>query len=367
MNALTNIQQRTQPSRRRTSSLVVTFVVALFAAIGLLVVTVEMTDAKPQDAKAQEEVWAWGSNWWGELGVDTSREPRNTPVQVSGLSDVKAVAGGWGHSLALKNDGTLWAWGYNGSGQLGDGTTTWEPRNTPVQVSGLSDVKAVAAGWDHNLALKNDGTLWAWGFNYYGQLGDGSNPDIYPPHSSTPVRVSGLADVKAIAGGAEHSLALKNDGTVWAWGHNNLGQLGNGTNTDSRTPVQVSGLSDVKTIAAGSGHSLALKNDGTLWAWGDNYLGQLGDGTNTQSNTPVQVSGLTDVKVIAGGHAHSLALKSDGTVWAWGINQSGELGDGTNTQSNTPVQVSGLSGVKAIAAGVDHSLSIGKAKGNQPM
>jgi hypothetical protein len=157
---------------------------------------------------------------------------------------------------------------------------------------------------------------------------------------------------------------LKNDGTVWAWGRNDYGQLGNGTNTNSNLPVPVSGLSGVTDIAGGFYHSLALKNDWTVWAWGYNNDGELGNGTNTNSNVPVQVvtslggpalSGITD---IAGGGLHSLALKSDGTVWAWGRNSEGELGKGTNTNSKVPVQVSGLTGVTAIAGGGYHSLAI---------
>jgi alpha-tubulin suppressor-like RCC1 family protein len=395
MNAPTNIQ-RTSPSRRHTSSLLLTFVAALFAAIVMLLVAVDRTDAQ-----AQGEVWAWGLNNFGELGDGTNTDS-NTPVQVSNLSDVKAIAGGYHHSLALKNDGTVWAWGHNGVGQLGNGTNTdsntpvqvsnlsdikaigageyyslalkndgtvWAwghggdgqlgngtntNSNTPVQVSNLSDIKAIGAGDFHSLALKNDGTVWAWGYNSAGQLGDGTNTD-----SNTPVQVSNLSGVQAVAGGIFHSLALKNDGTVWAWGYNSFGQLGNSTTIDSNTPVQVSNLSGVQAVADCGYHSLALKNDGTVWAWGHNGRGQLGGGATTIiSNTPVQVSNLSDIKAIGAGAFHSLALKNDGTVWAWGENGGGELGNGTNTDSNTPVQVSSLSGVQAIAAGYDHSLAV---------
>jgi alpha-tubulin suppressor-like RCC1 family protein len=263
---------------------------------------------------------------------------------------------------------TISAWGNNFFGQLGNETYNTNS-NTPVEVSNLdgADLKALAGGQGHSLALKNDGTVWAWGLNQYGQLGDDTYTD-----TSTPVQVNDptdptgyLSGVTAIAAGSSHSLALKSDGTVWSWGSNTggqeqkiSGQLGNDTYTDSSTPVQVSDLDEVKDIAAGSSYSLALKSDGTVWSWGYNEFGQLGDGTNTDSSTPVQVSDLDGVKAISGGGAHSLGLKDDGTVWAWGSNPYGQLGNGTDTLGvNTPVQVSDLSGVTLIAAGDDQSLA----------
>ncbi len=313
-------------------------------------------------ARAQGTVWAWGVNFFGELGngTFTTTYPYGigTPAQVSELSGVTAIAGGGSHSLALKGDGTVWAWGYNAFGQLGNGTNA--DSNTPVEVSGLSGVTAIAAGAEHSLALKSDGTVWAWG---RGQSGNATFTD-----SNTPVEVSGLSGVTAIAGGEFHSLALKGDGTVWAWGGNGRGQLGNGTNTDSNTPVEVTGLSSVTAVAGGGrlsgisvgdfSSSLALKSDGTVWAWGANFYGELGNGTNTNSNTPVKVSGLSGVTAIDAGVFHSLALKSDGTVWAWGANFFGQLGNGTSTDSNTPVEVSGLIGATAIAGGEFHSLAL---------
>lgn len=150
-----------------------------------------------------------------------------------------------------------------------------------------------------------------------------------------------FGDVQTIAAGSGHTLALKNDGTVWAWGDNYYGQLGDGTTTERHAPVQVTGLAGVTAIAAGGGHTVALRNDGTVWAWGDNYYGQLGDATATESHTPVQVTGLSGVTAIAGGGAHTVALKSDGTVWSWGDNSYGQLSDGTTTQRLTPVPVTG--------------------------
>ena len=284
-------------------------------------------------------LWAWGSNYYGQLGDGTTTN-RTMPVQI--LPGVAAIAAGNYHSLALKNDGSLWAWGSNDSGQLGDGTTT--NRTTPFQIlTGITT--AVAAGSSHTLALQTDGSLWAWGNNGNYQLGDGTRTD-----SSWPKQI--LTGVVDIAAGFYHSLALKTDGSLWAWGSNNSGQLGGGTNTYSSTPKQI--LTGVAAISAGSMHSLAIKTDGSLWAWGYNSYGQLGDGTTTDSSTPKQI--LTGVAAISAGNMHSLALKNDGSLWAWGRNQYGQLGDGTTMNRTTPFQI--LTGVTAMAAGGGHSLAL---------
>ncbi|MDQ4062877.1 MAG: hypothetical protein M3122_03070, partial [Actinomycetota bacterium] len=294
-------------------------------------------------------VAAWGDNFLGQLGngvpLPYPEDGRSTmPVEVSNLegAELKAISAGSSFSLALKNDGTVLAWGLNQDGELGDGTNT--DSSTPVQVkdpndpSGyLSGVSAIAAGSSHSLALKSDGTVWAWGSNFSGQLGDGTTTD-----STQPVKVANLSGVEAISSGGapSYSLALKNDGTVWAWGDNQAsqgtkigGQLGDDEITSSNTPLQVSDLPDgIEAIAAGAEHALALNDDGTVWAWGYNFFGQLGNGTTTDSsNKPVQVSELDGIKAIAAGGSFSLALKNNGTVWAWGNNWFGQLGDGTST------------------------------------
>jgi len=291
------------------------------------------------------------------------------------------------HAAALERDRTVWAWGNNANGQLGDGTTT--NRATAVQVVGpggvgfLTDVLTIAAGFQHTLALKNDGTVWTWGYNLYGQLGDGTKTN-----RSTPVQVLGtggaglLTGVTAIAGGGPHTTVLKNDGTVWAWGHNRYGQLGDGTTIDRATPVQVLGLdgtgflTGVASIASGESQTIARKNDGTVWAWGHNRYGQLGNKkTGDNATTPVQVLGpggggfLTDIIAIASGEYQSIALKNDGTVWSWGNNGQGQLGDGTVVDHNTPVQVLGpggegaLLGITAVASRGQHTIAL-KNDGN---
>jgi uncharacterized repeat protein (TIGR01451 family) len=298
-------------------------------------------------------LWGWGENLSGQLGNGT-RNSTPTPMQVSGLSNVVSVAGSNGFTLASLSDGTVWAWGFNGYGQLGDGTNT--ERLTPVQVSGLTNVVAVSAGSFFGVALKSDGTVWAWGAA--GALGNNTTAG-----SNVPVQASGLTNVRAISARGDHTLALKTDGTVWSWGGNANGQLGDGTTAMRIAPVQVINLTGVIDISAGgstgsSDHSLAVRNDGTVWAWGDNFGMQLGlpVADFTPHPTPLQVNGITSAVAVAAGGKHSAALRSDGTVWAWGDNNRLQLADATNCCRPTPKQVAGVSDVRAIAAGNSHNV-----------
>ncbi len=346
-------------------------------------------------------VWAWGSNSSGQLGDGTTTN-RTTPVQVSGLTGVIAIAAGRYHSLALKSNGTVWGWGLNQDGELGD--TTYTDHSTPVQMN-ITNASALSCGAYHSLILKNDTTVWATGKNTQGQLGDGVSFN----NRNSPYQVFGVTGVTAIAAGFEFSLALKSNNTIQAWGYNQDGQLGVGISYDHTYFPQTTGISGVTAIVCGYQHGMAIKNDGTVWAWGWNDSGRIGDGTYTSRSTPVQVSGLTNITAITGGDRHSFALKSDGTVkgwgsnddnrltlvgvavkqrlaqynatstefvsissgayhtlglksngtvWAWGKNDNGQLGDGTTTSRSTPVQVGSLSNIIAVAAGRFHSLAL---------
>jgi alpha-tubulin suppressor-like RCC1 family protein len=273
----------------------------------------------------------------------------NTPAHVV----VKSVSGGWNYALALKSDGSVWSWGANDDGELGNGATaeSLAPRAIKTLSTG---VVAIAAGWDAGVALKSDGSVWTWGKNDRGQLGDGTNVS-----SSTPTRVAALkGKVTAIAAGLGFVLVLKLDGTVWGWGDDFQGQLGNGDNTDSPTPVAVQGLTaKVVSIAAGKAHSLAIEADGSVWAWGDNGSHQLGRNTaDAYQSTPLRVDGLSGRAVaVAGGLDHSAAILTDGTAWTWG---RAFIPSGDYMGSDTPTQVPSLMSVKQVAGGWDFFVAL---------
>lgn len=288
-------------------------------------------------------VRAWGDNFYGQLGLGDS-EDRDQPVRLTAISGVTQVAAGRFHALALRSDGTVWAWGGNNFGQLGDGTLV--DRSTPAPVAGLRNVIAVSAGLDHNLALLADGSVWAWGQNYNGQVGDGTSANV----RTLPVRVSGLRDVIAIAAGGYHSLALRSDGTVWGWGWNVEGQVGSGSLAQQDVPTRVVGpggagfLGGAVAIAGGHYHSLALRSDGTVWAWGWNSDGQLGNGQTEDALTPALIDRLQDAFQIAAGQQHSLALTAPPVVLSGQIVLQGLTGE-SDLQAVTvefqPVHASG--------------------------
>ena len=302
-------------------------------------------------AKADGTVWTWGWNTDGQLGNGTTN-PSPVPARVTTLADVVDVAAGPYHTVALKSDGTVWAWGRNFSGQLGDGTTTQQL--TPVRSAGLSGVTAIACGGNSTYALRSDGTVWAWGLNSQGQLGDGTETDRY-----TPVQVAGLTGIVAITAGELHGLALASDGTVWAWGSNSYGQLGDGTTNIELVPVTIPSLSGMTAAGAKGFHSAAVKSGGSLWAWGSGPYGELGIGDRPSVlPVPTQAVGFAAVVAVEAGGFHTVAVIEDGTLRACGNNAYGQLGDGTNTDAAVAVTVVGISGVIDAAGGLDFSVAI---------
>ena len=308
--------------------------------------------------KSDGTVWAWGSNSVGQLGVGASIDNSPTPIQITSLTGVSAISAGDSHSLALMNTGTIMGWGQNALGEVGNGDNVIH--YTPVSVANLTNMTAISAGGFYSVALKNNGTVFAWGSGLFGQIGDGTLNDRLIPVQvlQSPGGANFLTNVTAIFASQDHTLALKSNGTVWAWGRNTVGEIGNGTTNDALVADQVVGISGAVAIAAGETHSLALLNDNTVWAWGGNSFGELGNGTTNNSTTPVKVTGLTNVKAISAGGHFSVALKNDGTVWAWGSGVDGQIGNGSLNDQLIPVQVSVLTNVQAISAGQDHTLSL---------
>ncbi len=382
------------------------------AALGAVVAAFVL--AAPADAS----LVGWGANGHGELGTGLKGPPQ-VPVEAGpALAGAVQVVSTYFTSYALMPDGTVWSWGGNAFGQLGDGDQV--THLTPVQVHGLTGVKEVAAGGAHAIALLSNGRVATWGGDGWGTVGNGTTAHGRPGTGVRPALVPVLLNVQGAvavaASGADDAVLLAN-GTVLAWGENRDGQLGDGTTEEKDVPTPVAGLTGVRAIALGAesslgGHLLALRSDGTLWAAGGNGRGQLGDGTTVSHSVAVRVAGLAGVSAISSSADHTLALLSDGSVWAWGGDTFGQLGVrptaichhgdpcvlapartgvyaaavsagrlyslvvsrgqvlafgdddrlllGQAGPSRTkPTVVPGLSGVSAIAAGEFHSLAIG--------
>jgi RHS repeat-associated protein len=278
---------------------------------------------------------------WGRHRLGGSTASSDVPLEVEGLPPVRQLAVGGLHLLALSESGTVWAWGANFSGQLGDGSTSTS--TVPKQVVGLTDVVAVAAGFEHSLAVRADGTVWAWGFNQFGQLGNGTSG--FGSNSSVPVQVSSLSSAVEVAAGGDHSLALLDNGAVRSWGRNNQGQLGNGTIDSRNTPGAVSGVSGVTMLAADASgnHSFALQDDKRVLGWGRNVEGQLGLGYSSAREVTPQLNGLSNVAVMSSGANYMRAVTANGDHYAWGDNGSGQLGDGTTTVRRSARQIGSVS------------------------
>lgn len=343
----------------RSSYALIPFVIGLVGVLAAAASASAQSIAGGQDftvvTKPDGTVWTWGSNNQGQLGSGSlTPTDRRVPEQVTGFpTTVTAVAAGYNHAVARLSDGTVWAWGDNASGQLGDGSSN-NDRTSPVQASGLTNVTMVSAGQTFSLALKSDGTVWAWGSDGSGQLGDGAGASS----STVPVQVSGLTNITHIAAGNTHGLAVKNDGTVWAWGANSQGQVGNNTTTHQFTPVQMTGVSSASKVAGGTLHSLILKSDGTVMATGYNNGGQLGLADNTRRLTAVAIASFSNVMAIAAGASNSAALKSDGTLWTWGMNDQGQLGTGGSPNArNVTGQAGSITDYLLLAAGHAHLIT----------
>jgi alpha-tubulin suppressor-like RCC1 family protein len=310
--------------------------------------------------KTDGTLWAWGENVrWGEVGISNNTARYSSPVQVGSMTDWKTVACSYGAVFALKTNGTLWAWGRDGYGELGQNNTV--NYSSPVQVGTMTDWKQLSVGSFHVLAIKTDGTMWAWGEDTYntgfpggpsGRLGL-NYPWFAKSAYSSPVQVGSLTDWKQTAGSARSSAAIKNDGTLWTWGSNGDGQLGLNApiTVDYSSPVQVGSLTNWRSVSGGRHHFAAITKEGRLYMWGRNTDGDLGLGNTASYSSPVIVGSSTNWKQVSCGYGWTAALKTDGTLWVWGRNQEAQLGLGNIVNYSSPVQVGTLTSWKSTVNG----------------
>jgi alpha-tubulin suppressor-like RCC1 family protein len=326
----------------------------------------------------------------------TSISAASSPAALALGDEVRQVSAGTQYSCALRTDGTVWCWGSDHHGQLGDGTTgdpTTHLRLSPVQVRRgggfLTGITAISAGDVHSCARRADSTVWCWGDDASGQLGDGTTGDPATHLRLKAVRVRHgtgfLTGVSAVSAGHQHACARRADSTVWCWGDDEFGQLGDGTTGDLATHLRLSPvrvrrggdfLTGVSAVSVGDFHSCARRVDGTAWCWGDGESGQLGDGTTGAPTTQLRLKAvqvrrgggfLTGVSAVSAGDQHSCARRADGTAWCWGDDASGQLGDGTTGDAATHLRLKAvqvrraagiLTGVTAVSAGGDHSCAL---------
>ena len=313
--------------------------------------------------KTDGSLWAWGWNYNGQLGDGTNgnEADKNVPTKIGTGTDWSVVSAGAQHTVAIKTDGSLWAWGYNAHGQLGDGTNI--DRNVPKQIGTDTNWTVVSAGGEHTVAIKRDGSLWAWGVNSYGQLGDGTNGWL--KDKNIPTKISDAKDWNVVSAGYAHTMAIKTDGSLWAWGWNCNGQLGDGTYTDKNVPTLIGTDTTWAVVSAGHFHTVAIKANKTLWAWGLNDNGQLGDGTNTDKNIPTRIGTGINWDNVSAGHFHNVAIKANKTLWAWGKNEFGQLGDGTygiGVYKNIPAQIGSENNWTVVSAGAEHIVALNTNK-----
>ena len=312
-----------------------------------------------RDAFSAGNAYTWGSNNYSQLG-DGATTSKSSPGTVSGnLNSWKQIAVGAFTVKAVKTDGTLWGWGYNVYGDLGDGTNI--QRNSPVTVSGGgNNWKQVASSEKSTAAIKTDGTLWTYGDNDNGTLGDGT----VSPRSSPVTTVGGGNNWKTLCANGTygtHLAAIKTDGTLWTWGSNGAGQLGDNTITNKSSPVTTAGGgNNWNSVSVGWASTAAIKTDGTLWTWGHNGSGRLGDGTTTSRSSPVSIAGGgSNWKQVACGYSHMAAVKTDGTLWTWGVGSSGQLGHNTSSNRSSPGTVSGGgTNWKQVSCGVGYTAAV---------
>ena len=309
--------------------------------------------------KTDYTLWSWGNNYNGQLGLN-DRTTRNSPVQVGALTNWQSISAGGDWTHAIKTDNTLWAWGGTFAGRNGLNISDNSRVSSPVQVAGGAIWAKVSAGViNHSFGITIFGTLWAWGANNGGKLGLN---DAFPGNQgrSTPTQVGGLTNWKEVATGRSHALAVKTDGTLWGWGYNNLGQLGQNHISPAffSSPIQIGALTNWSKISAGAQLSFGVKTDGTLWAWGSNILGRLGTNSTIDISSPTQVGALANWTDINVGYGYNVAGINAGRFFTWGQNEKGELGQNDTVDRSSPVQVGTLTTWYRAQAGSRNTMGL---------
>ena len=289
--------------------------------------------------KKDKSLWMWGENRFGQLGDGTTTS-RSIPIQI--MDDVRMLSLGKTHSAAIKTDGSLWMWGDNSRGALGNGTLTDSQK--PIKI--MNDIKSVSLGNECSAAIKTDGSLWMWGFNGSGLFGNGTTTD-----SNIPIKI--MDNVETVKLGSHHSAIIKIDKSLWMCGKNEKGELGKGDTLERHTPVKI--MDDVESISLGESHSAAIKSDKSLWMWGLNHYGQIGiDSYASKVLSPTKV--MSDVKEVNLGYWHSSALQTNGKLWTWGYNASGQIGNNKKTESYYPINI--IDNIKSFSVGGHHEIVI---------
>lgn len=302
--------------------------------------------------KSDGSVWTFGSNTDGQLGYGINLG-EGIPHRVPGLTDIKKICAGRNYTAAINGSGEMYVWGANFNGQLGDGTTN--KRTVPTLISSISGVKDISAGDKHTAAVTEDGSLYMWGTNDDGRLGNGTTSS-----KTAPMLITGITNVKSISVGFDHTVALTEDGCVYAWGANNSGQLGDGTNENRSIPILISPISDISDISTGRGYTVALSDNGDIYAWGANGYGQHGMGDYTSKNIPTLNSRIHNITSVCAGDYHTVAVNDNGDIYVWGYNGYRQLGDGTSLSKSTPVLLRSINNIKEIGCGVYYTIAIDK-------
>ena len=304
------------------------------------VTSVSLGDDHSAAITTDGSLYMWGDNWLGQLGYSTQEDNHTTPntpgahilhSPIKIMDNVACVSlGGYYYSAAITTDGSLFMWGSNNAGQLGNGEAGEVYSTTPIKI--MDNVKSVSLGEHHSAAITTDGSLYMWGYGEDGELGNGEAGE--EAFNTTPIKI--MDKVESVSLGCYHSAAITTDGSLYMWGNNDYGQLGDGTTEDSSTPVKI--MDNVASVSLGDFHSTAITTDSSLYMWGNNWNGQLGNGTTeNRYSTPLKI--MNSVVSVSLGGDHSAAITADGSLYTWGYNLFGQLGNGTTENSSTPIQI----------------------------